>query len=60
VRMREQLRRYGIAEGNHLPDHLPQLLRLVGRLPHEEAAELVGLHLTPALAKIRAALAGNT
>lgn len=59
VRMREQLRRYGIPEGTELPDHLPQLLRLVWRLPYDEAAELVGLHLAPALAKIRAALAGN-
>jgi nitrate reductase molybdenum cofactor assembly chaperone NarJ/NarW len=59
VRMREQLRRYQIAEGTELPDHLPQLLRLASRLPHDEAAELVGLHLAPALAKIRAALAGS-
>jgi hypothetical protein len=57
--MREQLRRYGIPEGSDLPDHLPQLLRLIERLPHDEAAELVGLHLVPALAKIRTALAGN-
>jgi nitrate reductase assembly molybdenum cofactor insertion protein NarJ len=59
VRMREQLRRYGIPEGSDLPDHLPQLLYLVARLPHDEAAELVGLHLRPALGKIRAALAGS-
>lgn len=59
VRMREQLRRYGIPEGSDLPDHLPQLLHLVARLPHEEAAELVGLHIAPAIAKIRAALADN-
>lgn len=59
VRMREELRRYGIAEGSDLPDHLAQLLRLVSRLPHAEAAELVGLSVAPALAKIRAAIAGN-
>jgi nitrate reductase delta subunit len=59
VRMREQLRRYGIQEGSDLPDHLPLLLRLIARSPHDESAQLVGLHLTPALEKIRAALAGN-
>lgn len=59
VRMRERLRRYSIPEGTDLPDHLAQLLHLVPRLPHDEAAELVGLYLAPALAKIRAALAGN-
>jgi nitrate reductase assembly molybdenum cofactor insertion protein NarJ len=59
VRMRGQLRRYGIAEGSELPDHLGHLLRLLPLVPREEAAELAGLHLAPALAKIRAALDGN-
>jgi nitrate reductase molybdenum cofactor assembly chaperone NarJ/NarW len=59
VRMREELRRYGIAEGSDLPDHLASVLRLLATLPHDEAAELVGLNVTPALAKIRAALADN-
>lgn len=59
VRMREELRRYGIAEGSDLPDHLGHVLRLIPALPHDEAKELVGLNVVPALAKIRAALAGN-
>ncbi len=59
VRMREQLRRCGIPEGSELPDHLALLLRLIACLPQEEAAELSGLYLSPALAKIRAAVAGT-
>jgi nitrate reductase assembly molybdenum cofactor insertion protein NarJ len=59
VRMREQLRRYGIPEAGDLPDHLALLLRLIARLPREEGAELAGLYLSPALAKIRAAVAAN-
>ena len=40
VRMRDLLRRHGIAESTELPDHLTHVLALVGRLDHEEAAEL--------------------
>jgi nitrate reductase assembly molybdenum cofactor insertion protein NarJ len=60
VRMREQLRRYGIAEGSELPDHLTHLLILIGRMEHEEAAELAGQFLLPALAKIRDGLKDNS
>ena len=56
VRMREQLRRHGIAESSELPDHLTHLLVLIGRMEHPEAAELAGQFLLPALAKVREAL----
>jgi nitrate reductase delta subunit len=59
VRMREQLRRYGIPESSELPDHLTHLLVLVGRMEHEEAAELAGQFLLPALAKIQEGLKDN-
>ena len=59
VRMREQLRRYGIAESSELPDHLCHVLPLLDRLEPEEAAELVGQFVLPALAKIKDALNGN-
>jgi nitrate reductase delta subunit len=59
VRMREQLRRYGIAETSDLPDHLRHLLLLIGRAAHNEAAELGGQFVLPALEKIREALNGN-
>jgi nitrate reductase assembly molybdenum cofactor insertion protein NarJ len=52
VRMREQLRRHGIAESTELPDHLTHLLALIPRMDRVEAAELAGQFVLPALAKI--------
>ena len=59
VRMREQLRRHGITESSELPDHLCHILPLLDRLEPEEAADLVGLFVLPALAKIKDALNGS-
>jgi nitrate reductase delta subunit len=59
VRMREQLRRYGIDESSELPDHLTHLLVLIDRMEHQEAAELAGQFLLPALAKIQDGLKNN-
>jgi nitrate reductase delta subunit len=59
VRMREQLRRFGIAESTELPDHLTYLLALIPRMDRGEAAELVGQSVLPALGKIREALKEN-
>jgi nitrate reductase molybdenum cofactor assembly chaperone len=59
VRMREQLRRYGIAECTELPDHLTYFLQLIPRMDRDEAAELVGQSVLPALGKIREALKEN-
>jgi nitrate reductase assembly molybdenum cofactor insertion protein NarJ len=59
VRMREQLRRYGIAESSELPDHLTHLLVLIERVEQEEAAELAGQFLLPALGKIQEGLKDN-
>jgi len=59
VRMRENLRRDGIAESTELPDHLTHLLALIARMDHDEAAELVGQFVLPALGKIKSALADS-
>ena len=59
VRMREQLRRHGITESSELPDHLCHILPLLDRLDAEEAADLVGQFVLPALAKIKDALDGS-
>jgi len=59
VRMRGELRRYGIAETTELPDHLAHLLLLAGRMDYQDAAELAGEFLLPALAKIQEALKDN-
>ena len=56
VRMREQLRRHGIAESTELPDHLTHLLPLIARMPYGEAAELAGQYLLPALGRIKEGL----
>lgn len=59
VRMREQLRRHGIAESTELPDHLTHLLLLIASMEHDEAAQLAGEFILPAIDKIRAALKDN-
>ena len=59
VRMREELRRHGIAESTELPDHLTHLLPLIGRMKYGDAAELAGQFVLPALAKIRESLSEN-
>ena len=59
VRMRQQLRRHGIAESTELPDHLTHLLPLIACMEHDEAAQLAGEFILPALAKIRSALQNN-
>jgi nitrate reductase molybdenum cofactor assembly chaperone len=59
VRMRQQLRRHGIAESIELPDHLTHLLPLIACLEHDEAAQLAGEFILPALAKIRSAIEDN-
>ena len=59
VRMREQLRRFGIEETTELPDHLTYLLELIPRMDRDEAAVLAGQYILPALAKIREALKEN-
>ncbi len=53
VRMRGQLRRYEIAETTELPDHLTHVLRLIGRMEHDEAASLAGQVVLPALDKMQ-------
>lgn len=59
VRMREQLRRYRIAESTELPDHLTLLLPLIASMGHDDAAQLAGEFILPALAKIRGGIHDN-
>jgi nitrate reductase delta subunit len=59
VKMRDQLRRHGVAEFTELPDHLTHLLPLIARMKHDEAASLTGEYLLPALAKVRTAIGGK-
>ena len=55
VRMRQELRRYGLAESTELPDHLSHVLRLLARMEPERAADFAGACVLPALEKMLAA-----
>ena len=56
VRVREELRRYGIRESAELPDHLTHILPLLGRMDPSEAAQFTREFVAPAVAKLVAAL----
>jgi len=56
VRMREELRRHGVEESSELPDHLAHVLRLIGRMESEPAADFVGACVLPALEKMLQAI----
>lgn len=53
VDLRGRLRAAGVAETAELPDHLTQVLRLLGRVPEEEARTLVARAVTPSLRRVR-------
>lgn len=59
VRMREELRRYGIPESVELPDHLSQVLAVVAAMPEQEAARFVRACVQPAVEKMNSALANK-
>ncbi len=52
VRLRVLLAEHGIDEGTELPDHLPKVLHLLGRLPAGAAAALAAESVVPAVDKI--------
>ena len=52
VRLRGLLAAHGLDEGHELPDHLPHVLRLLGRLPADAAAALATESVVPAVDKI--------
>ena len=54
VKMRQQLRRFGLRESVELPDHLTHVLAVLGRMEPEEADEFANACAYPALDKMRA------
>ncbi len=52
VRLRGLLAAHGLDEGHELPDHLPHVLQLLGRLPTDAAAVLAAESVVPAVDKI--------
>ena len=60
VYMRSKLREHGLAERGELPDHLSNLLRLLARMPAEQADELREGAALPALRKMMQPFSGKT
>jgi len=56
VKLRGEMRRFGLAESAELPDHLTHVLPLVVRMEEGEAAEFIASFLLPALDRMIAAL----
>lgn len=52
VYVRSKLREHGLAERGELPDHLANVLPLIGRLPREQAEEVREGAALPALRKM--------
>lgn len=57
VRMREELRKYGLPESAELPDHLSHVLAVVAAMPGDERARFVTACVQPAVEKMNEALA---
>jgi len=55
VRMREELKKYGIEESTELPDHMTHVLSVIGAMPDDEAARLVQACVLPAVRKMQKA-----
>jgi nitrate reductase delta subunit len=56
VRMRQELRKYGLAESTELTDHLCHVLAVVAAMPDDEATRFVKVCVQPAVEKMNAAL----
>jgi len=60
VRMREELRKYGLPESAELTDHLCHVLAVVAAMPADEATRFVKACVQPAFEKMAAALEGKS
>ena len=56
VRMREEMRKFGLVESQELPDHITHVLAVVASMTDEEAARFVTACVLPAVIKMKAAL----
>lgn len=59
VQMRQQMRAHSVPESIELPDHLANLLPLLGRMEPEEAGPLCASSILPALEKMQTGLGGT-
>jgi nitrate reductase delta subunit len=60
VKMREEMRRYGIVESTELPDHLTHALELLGCMESQDATSFANACLFPALDKMRMEITGKS
>lgn len=60
VRIRQEMRRFDIPETSELVDHLTNVLRLLGRMNEEDAADFAASCIVPAAKKILRALKKDT
>jgi nitrate reductase molybdenum cofactor assembly chaperone len=56
VRMREEMRKYGLEESTELPDHLAHVLAIVVAMPDDEATRFMHACVLPAVAKMHEAV----
>jgi nitrate reductase molybdenum cofactor assembly chaperone NarJ/NarW len=59
VRMREELRRFGIQESTELPDHLTHVLKLLACMDHDTGADFAAACVLPALEKMLNTICGK-
>ncbi len=59
VRMREELRRYGLEESVELPDHITHVLAVIAAMPEDEAKRFVTACVLPAIKKMNATMEGK-
>jgi len=60
ARLRRELSAHGVRENGELPDHLTQIMPLLGRMEHDEAADFYAACVAPALARMRAAFQASS
>jgi nitrate reductase delta subunit len=59
VRMREEMRKYGVEESSELPDHITHVLSVIGAMPDDAAARFVTACVQPAVNKMLQAFEGK-
>jgi nitrate reductase delta subunit len=59
VRMRQEMRRFSLAESTELPDHLTHVLAILGRMEPDCADDFATACVLPALERMCAGLAGK-
>lgn len=59
VRLREEMRRFGLAESTELPDHITHVLPLIAAMPEDEASRFVQACVIPAVRTLERAITKN-